>query len=217
MMPRVFALASSVVLAGCSVVGVREAEEPHYDVVGRAGQVEIRQYPPRIAAEATVDGSEMQARSTGFRRLAGYIFGANSTSASVAMTAPVAQSRTIAMTAPVAQSRQDGGGWTIRFFMPAKYTMGTLPRPNDAAVKLVQVPAETMAVLRFSGSTAPQAVAEHGKLLMDAVATSAWTATGCPVAWFYDPPWTLPPFRRNEVAVPVVAKASPPAAPVPQC
>ena len=153
-------------------MGVREAEEPHYDVVGRAGQVEIRQYPPRIAAEATVDGSEMQARSTGFRRLAGYIFGANSTSASVAMTAPVAQSRTIAMTAPVAQSRQDGGGWTIRFFMPAKYTMGTLPRPNDAAVKLVQVPAETMAVLRFSGSTAPQAVAEHGKLLMDAVATS---------------------------------------------
>ena len=30
---------------------------------------------------------------------------------------------------------------------------------------------------------------------------------GDPVVWFYDPPWTLPPLRRNEVAVRVTRQA----------
>jgi hypothetical protein len=119
------------------------------------------------------------------------------------MTAPVAQSsETIAMTAPVAQDHTPDG-WTIRFFMPAHYTMETLPKPNDPSVRLVAVPGQTMAVIRFTGSTAPEAIASHQAELQQALATGTWRADGPPVAWFYDPPWTLPFFRRNEVAVPV--------------
>jgi hypothetical protein len=208
---KLTALATSATLAACSVVGVRETPEPPHQVVGRVGAVEVRQYGPRIAAETAVPGGEIGARGTGFQRLAGYIFGRNRARQEIAMTTPVAQGRqttseTIAMTAPVAQGRDDAGQWVIRFFMPAQYTMETLPQPLDPLVRLVAVPGETMAVLRFSGSTAPGAVAAKQGELLRLLDGGAWRADGTAVAWFYDPPWTLPPFRRNEVAVPVVPR-----------
>ena len=204
MMSRLAALATGAAVAACSVVGIRETEEPSYRVIDRTGRVEGREYAPRIAAETSVPGGEMGARSTGFRRLAGYIFGDNRPRAKIAMTAPVAQEKeTIAMTAPVVQSGGGAGPWTIRFFMPAKYTMATLPEPNNPAVKLVEVPGETVAVLRYAGSTAPENVAAKQGELVQALRTGAWQPVGPPVTWFYDPPWTLPPFRRTEAAVAV--------------
>lgn len=207
MLSRLVTALTSASLAACSVVGVREAEEPAFSVVGRVGAVEVRQYAPRIAAETTVDGGEMEARSIGFRRLAGYIFGNNRSRAKIAMTAPVVQARqAIPMTAPVAQARDAAGRWTIQFFMPAKHAMETLPQPLDPAVRLAAVPGETAAVLRFSGSTAPDAVEAKKRQLLRTLQGSAWQPAGAVVAWFYDPPWTLPPFRRNEVAVPVTRR-----------
>ncbi len=188
-MQELTALLTGASLAACSVVGVRGAEEPRFQVVERIGAVEVRQYGPRIAAETAVPGSEMDARGTGFRRLANYIFGANRARAEIAMTAPVAQEKPmIAMTAPVAQARGDAGQWVIRFFMPATYVLHTLLEPLDPTVRLVPVPAETMAVLRFSGSTAPEAVATKQDAWLRALQGSAFRPDGTTVAWFYDPP-----------------------------
>lgn len=199
------AVLSTLALGACSVFGVRDGtEEPKYAFVAKLSQVEIREYSPRIAAETTVAGDEISARSEGFRKLAGYIFGANTGNAKVAMTAPVAQSsQTIAMTAPVSQDRDPSGRWVVRFFMPAKYTLDTLPVPSDSQVRLVGVPAQTMAVLRFSGSTGSAAVASRQAELLAALQATEWRPTGFPMSWFYDPPWTIPALRRNEVAVPV--------------
>lgn len=199
-------LLASVLLGACSVVGIRSGtEEPAFSVVASFGEVEIRRYEPRIAAETEVAGEEEAARSEGFRRLAGYIFGANSRRDRIAMTAPVAQApagERIAMTAPVAQSGGDGT-WRIRFFMPASYTMETLPIPNEATVSLVAVSEETVAVLRFSGIPRARAVAERTAALLAALQGSPWMPAGQPQAAFYDPPWTIPVFRRNEVMVTV--------------
>ncbi len=215
MLSKMATLASSVAVAACSVVGVRDAEEPAHSVVARMNGVEIRTYAPRIAAETTIDGTEMGARSTGFRRIAAYIFGENTTGGSVAMTAPVAQAggKSISMTAPVAQGGAGEDGWTIRFFMPAKYTLETLPQPKNPLVRLVPVPAETMAVLRFSGATDPATVAARQTDLREALRSTIYKPVGGAVAWFYDPPWTLPPFRRNEVAVRVSDTTTPPVTP----
>ena len=204
-MRRLLSVLSSVALGACSVFGVRDGtEEPRFSVIDHVGAVEIRSYGPRIAAETAVDGDEISARSQGFRLLAGYIFGGNTSKASIAMTAPVAQSSTaIAMTAPVATARDAEGRWVIRFFMPASFSLATLPVPNDSRVRLVEVPGETTAVLRFSGSTAPEPVAARQAELRQGLAGSAWQPAGELVAWFYDPPWTIPSLRRNEVAVPV--------------
>jgi hypothetical protein len=223
-------------LAGVGqLVGIRAGtEQPPYEVVGRVGDAEIRRYAPQIAAEAVVEGPVETARNEGFRRVAGYIFGDNTAKASVAMTAPVVQGReaaggsqSIAMTAPVVQARagrsesiamtspvvqQPAGAesWSIQFIMPSKYTLATLPQPNDPRVRLVEIPARTFAVVRFSGLGREDAVARHEKALDAALAGSSWRAVGEPVTWYYDPPWTVPFLRRNEVARPVEAVTSAP-------
>jgi hypothetical protein len=206
-------------LAGVGqLVGIRAGtEQPPYEVVSRVGDAEIRRYAPQIAAEAVVEGPVETARNEGFRRVAGYIFGDNTAKASMAMTAPVVQGRepsggsqSIAMTAPVVQQPAGGESWSIQFIMPSKYTMATLPQPNDPRVRLVEIPARTFAVVSFSGLGRDDAVARHEKALDAALAGSSWRAVGEPVTWYYDPPWTVPFLRRNEVARPVEAVTSAP-------
>ena len=206
---RLLGLASGVYLAGCSTFGVRSVEEPEYRAVTRVGAVEIRDYGPRLAAETVVGGDQIAARGTGFRRLAGYIFGANMSRAEIASTAPVTQSKgvDIAMTAPVDQSPDPGGDWRIRFFMPARYTRETLPEPRDPGVRIVTVPAQTVAVLRYAGVPTAGAVRDADATLLRALAGSDWDAVGTPMAWFYDPPWTLPTLRRNEAVVAVTQRS----------
>lgn len=207
------------VLAGVGqLVGIRAGtEQPPYEVVGRVGDAEIRRYAPQIAAEAVVEGPVETARNEGFRRVAGYIFGDNTAKASVAMTAPVVQGReakggsqSIAMTSPVVQQPAGAEAWSIQFIMPSKYTMETLPQPNDPRVRLVEIPARTFAVVRFSGLGKAEAVAQHEKALDAVLAGSSWRAAGEPVTWYYDPPWTVPFMRRNEVARPVEPVTSAP-------
>ncbi|WP_238981102.1 SOUL family heme-binding protein [Williamsia herbipolensis] len=194
--------------AALGIVGVRVlTEEPSHTTKKLTDTVEVRRYEPRIAAETTVQGSdEEKARSDGFRRLAGYIFGGNQGSEKVAMTAPVSQGAAkgekIAMTAPVSTSA-DASGWVIRFFMPSKWTMATLPSPNDDRVRLVEVPAESVAAVRFSGSRSPESVAAKTKELLDVLSANGVATADEPVSWFYDPPWTVPFRRRNEVVVPI--------------
>ncbi|WP_426051252.1 SOUL family heme-binding protein [Brevundimonas sp. SL161] len=201
------AVGAALMTTACSTVGVRSGtEEPAYQSVATVGEIDIRLYGERIAAQTEVTGNSDAARNQGFRRLAGYIFGGNAQRASIAMTAPVSQagtggSQTIAMTAPVAQTPSGVDRWTIQFFMPAAYAMAELPIPNDPTVELVVVPAETYAVVRFSGVGSVRAVETHKAQLLAGLAGSGWTVLGEPVVWFYDPPWTLPPMRRNEVAI----------------
>lgn len=197
-------VAAAVVMSAAAAPARAATEEPRFAVVDKIGVIEVRQYGPRLAAEVVVQGDEESARSDGFRLLADYIFGNNTARTKIAMTAPVAQQRSekIAMTAPVSQTR-DGSGWRVRFFMPSRYTRETLPQPNNPAVQIAEVPGETMAVLRFSNSRSAEAIAKQTAALLRGVEGSRWIVAGAPVTWLYDPPWTLPFFRRNEVAVPV--------------
>jgi hypothetical protein len=185
-------IAKAVVDVAGSVVGYRGGtEEPGHSAEKLAGDVEIRRYGPRVAAETTVVADEESARNAGFRRLAGYIFGANQ------------GDEKIAMTAPVSQEAAGDGEWVIRFFMPTDKTLDSLPRPDDAEVRLVTVPPETVAVRRFTGRAGRAAVASQTAELMNTLREAGFQATEGPAAWFYDPPWTVPSLRRNEIAVPV--------------
>ena len=196
----------ALALAGCSVVGIRSGtEEPQYKLVATVGSVQIRQYAPRLTASVTLKGDEIQTRSQGFTRLAHYIFGANTNDTSISMTAPVVQAAAkggkIAMTQPVTQAEQSPGIWTISFFMPAKYTRSNLPKPVDPSIIIGEAEAQTFGVWRFSGIPDAQRVARAAGQLLTALSKSNWQPQDSPVAWFYDPPWTIPWLRRNEVAV----------------
>lgn len=204
MLNKIAGALTQVAEAGGTIVGIRNGtEEPPFTVERRVGDVEIRRYGARIAAETTIDADEEAARTEGFRRLARYIFGGNTAKTKIAMTAPVAQElgEKVAMTAPVATQRGANGQWVIRFFMPSEHTMETLPTPNDERVRLVPVAPETTAVLRFSGLPSPASVASHTTELLNTLRSNGIETDGDPLAWFYDPPWTIPFLRRNEVAV----------------
>lgn len=206
MLTKIAGTAAQIAEGLGGIVGIRlGTEEPFYVHEDDVGDIEIRRYGPRIAAQTSVTGDGEDARRAGFRRLAGYIFGGNHRKTKIAMTAPVAQhGEKIAMTAPVAQSNTGGtGNSVIRFYMPSKWSMDTLPEPDDSSVTVVEVPGERFAVLRFSGDRSNTAITAKSAELLQALYNSEFTTDGPPVAWFYDPPWTLPFRRRNEVAVPL--------------
>ncbi len=182
-------------------------EQPVYAIATSDGPIETRSYGPIIAAEAELKGERKAAINEGFRLIAAYIFGANKPNIKIAMTAPVQQqaNQKIAMTAPVTQ-QSDGNTWTVRFIMPSNWSLETLPAPDDARVTLKPVPAKRMLVIRFSGLASDSAIAEKVDELRQYASSHNLTTVGEPLLAFYNPPWTLPFFRRNEVMFELVAK-----------
>ncbi len=192
-------------------ISVANIETPPYEVVHKEKDYEVRTYAPQIVAEVTMDGEYRDAMSGGFRTLADFIFGNNKNRSAgkapqeIAMTAPVLERKTtsakIAMTAPVLERMDRGETRVIAFVMPRQYTMDTIPTPNNPKVQLRQVPPKTYAVLRFSGwvgaSKAEQKKMEFAKILdRDQLQT-----IGPPILAQYNPPWTPPFMRRNEILV----------------
>lgn len=198
--------AIALLLVGAASLGpiMSRVEQPDYRTVESAGKLEIRDYGPMIVAETEATGERERAIGAGFRLIADYIFGNNSAAQKVAMTAPVMQQagEKIAMTAPVMQQGA-GQTWLVRFVMPARYTMETLPSPRNPAVRLTAVPGKRFAVLRFSGLAGADSLKRHTEELESLVRARNLEVRSAPVFAFYDPPWTLPFMRRNEVMVEV--------------
>lgn len=202
-MKTIVSLLSGLWLAGCSVMGIRDTPEPQYQVLLRNGEFEIRAYPSLLVAETLVAADYQEAGSIGFKRLAGYIFGGNTSRENMAMTTPVireANSEDIAMTAPVLQ-QTEGLQWRMSFVMPAGYRLETLPIPLDANVVLKALPAKKIAALRYSGSLSESAIACNSQKLLDWLTQQSLKPTSPTRSAAYDPPWTIPLLRRNEIHV----------------
>ncbi|AMT96430.1 heme-binding protein [Psychrobacter alimentarius] len=186
-------------------------EEPSYTVLSQVEDFELRRYDEQLVAQTWVSGDQDTASRQGFKILADYIFGNNTApsgeSSKISMTAPVTMqsdnlneqaSQKIAMTAPVSMQQNDGK-WRVQFTMPSQYTMQTLPKPNNPDVKIVQVPAQTYGVIKFSGLAGSKKVAKKTETLKSWMQTQKLVITGTPELARYNPPWTLPFMRRNEV------------------
>ena len=185
------------VLAGPVMSNV---EKPDYKVIQSEQNIEIRQYEPMIIAEVEVDGKREDAIRDGFRLLADYIFGNNMVQQDITMTAPVQQqeSQKIAMTAPV-QQQSTGKSWRMSFVMPSKYSMDSLPVPNNNRVRLKEILTKKFVVIEFSGTNSNENVTEHENQLMNYIEANQIKIIGSPKYAFYNAPWTLPFLRRNEV------------------
>jgi len=180
-------------------------EQPKYSVVESFGSIELRQYEPTIVAEVEIAGDQQTALEAGFRVLAGYIFGKNQAnqtykSAKIAMTSPVSQTRSekIPMTSPVT-AEASGSVWKIRFTMPSQYSLPTLPQPKDDRIKLFEVPGERIAAIRFSGVATAKDMEKKAEELETFLIKHNMKSSGEAVYAYYNPPWTLPFLRRNEV------------------
>ena len=187
------------VLAGPVMSNV---EKPDYKVIQSEQNIEIRQYEPMIIAEVEVDGKREDAIRDGFRLLADYIFGNNTVQQVISMTAPVQQkeNQKIAMTAPV-QQQSMGKSWRMSFVMPSKYTLASLPVPNNNHVRLKEILTKKFVVIEFSGTNSNENVTEHENQLMNYIEANQINIIGSPKYAFYNAPWTLPFLRRNEVMI----------------
>ena len=189
-------------------------EEPKYVVLEKSEPFELRAYAPMIVAEVKVEGDLDAASSQGFRLIAAYIFGQNQISEKIAMTAPVGieakeadKSAKIAMTAPVtiesakSVDKSTNAQWTVSFVMPSEYTLVTLPKPINPQVLIREVPAEKRAVITFSGFYNEDKVQEKTRELQGWMKSKNLKSIGVPQFARYNPPWTLPFLRRNEVHI----------------
>jgi hypothetical protein len=168
-----------------------DTEEPQWTLIEKLGDVELRQYGPLVQARTSMPPG--RSSSSGFRQLADYIFGGN------------AREQSIAMTAPVEQTLQDDGGY-MAFTMPAEHALEDLPQPDDDAVSLHAVPARTVAAISFSGwATSGKVEAMTGELL-DTLEQHGIEPQGPPSLNQYNPPWTPPWKRRNEIVVEIAPR-----------
>jgi hypothetical protein len=199
-------------------------EEPAFEKLESVENIEMRQYRPVIVAETFVDGDMGSASNDGFRMIADYIFGnnlsmrgsADKPSEKIAMTAPVsvepaARSEKNAMNAPVNVEPQGDSAsglmhskrWRVQFTMPSEYSMATLPKPRNPAVTLREVPGKRYAVLVFSGLAGEEKVQQKTDELLVWLKAKNRRAIATPQLARYNPPWTLPFLRRNEILVEV--------------
>jgi len=185
-------------LGGCATV-----PEPAHKVMSKNEGYEVREYAGYLLAETTVSGPWKEALNEGFRRLFSYISGNNEGSSKVEMTAPVlsGEPEKISMTAPVLQEAGTGDEQVVSFIAPASYTLETIPVPKDTRVRIREVPPFTAAVLRYGGWTDPEKIERKSRELRSLLARDGRTPVPPFLSAQYNPPWTIPPFRRNEIIV----------------
>ncbi len=191
--------------AGCSLFGKGSEEQPSYQVILKQENKEIRKYNSHIIAKTTISGSFKDAQSEGFRILAGYIFGKNKSQQKIAMTAPVVQkseSEKISMTAPVLIASNENKSWTMTFSMPSQFTIETLPVPTDKRVQIEKVEERFVAAITFSGFWGESKNAEEAKKLKEWMkGNQEYELISEAMFAGYNPPWTLPFLRRNEMLI----------------
>jgi len=167
----------------------KDIETPKYKVVKTYDSFEIRQYDSMILAQTVIQETSIKkSGNTGFRKVAGYIFGGNRNNQQIAMTAPVIM--------------EVGDNTKMSFVMPSQYKMEDLPQPNSSEVKLVKAAPKKFAVLTFSGFASDEKINRKKELLREALKKEQISVKGDFSYLGYNAPWDL--FgRRNEVAIEV--------------
>jgi hypothetical protein len=176
-------------------------EGPDYEVVRRLGDIEVRQYAPYTVAEVLMRGSADDVVTQAFPILSGYIFGKNKGARAFVTTEAVKRPATpihFAMTSPVTQIAV-AGGFTVQFVLPKGVMLASAPEPDDRRVHLRELPAHTLAAIRYSGFWSASNYAMHLATLMAALKAVALSWSGEPAFSRYNAPWTPWFLRRNEI------------------
>ncbi|XP_038692900.1 heme-binding-like protein At3g10130, chloroplastic [Tripterygium wilfordii] len=196
------------------ILGKITVETPKYDVIQSTSDYEIRKYEPSVIAEVTYDPSQFDGKKDGgFMILANYI-GAlgnpqNAKPEKIAMTAPVitkeyANGEKIDMTAPVVTKADENKTVTMQFVLPAKYKKAEeAPKPVDERVVIREEGERKYAVVKFGGVASDKVVEEKAEKLKRCLERDGYKVIGEFQLGRYNPPWTLPPLRTNEVMIPV--------------
>lgn len=177
-------------------------ETPDYSVLKKDHLIEVRQYPNYIMAQVDItDTTHNQAIYKGFRILAGYIFGNNTGKENISMTKPVqiSQPVKIPMTKPV--TIHGDGTYTVSFIMPSAYSLATLPSPEDARIRIIEMKSQIMVAIRFSGFFSTKRLEKAKQRLKNWLDKQGYETIGDFVFARYNPPWVPWFLSRNEAMI----------------
>ena len=165
-------------------------ENQKYRVVKKEDGFEVRFYPKATFATIRSSGANYkQVASSGFRKLAGYIFGGND------------QKKSIAMTAPVRMEMSEKGS-SMSFVMPEKYDMASLPKPNDATVEIKQSEEVYAAVIAFGGYANDEKIDDYKNKLVSLLQKKNIKIIGSFNFLGYNAPFQFIG-RKNEISIPI--------------
>ena len=167
-------------------------ETPDYNLLDSEGRFELREYKSFLVARTTVEDDYKEATVAGFRKIANYIFGGNKSQLSIAMTAPV-----------IANVPNERDIYDIVFVMPKKHTLSSLPTPNDNQVKIETHNLGKTAVVKFGGWATGSRVNYYKSQLEKYLKKNKLISSGDFLVAQYNSPYALPPFRKNEIIVPI--------------
>lgn len=164
-----------------------KVEEQHFEIVGTIGEVEIRHYPPAKMASVDMNPSISNKSNTGFRVLAGYIFGGNESNEKFAMTAPV-------------HMKNSDSTSRMSFVLPEEEWNSNLPRPNNPNVQLHWSEDVFVAAIRFGGYSSDKDFEEHKAKLKAVLESKGVSYSNDFRLLGYDPPFKVAG-RRNDLIV----------------
>lgn len=205
-----FSIVTSTLLSACSMFGNSGVDIAPYNVLEKDGSIEIRRYDTMVLATADMPGGMDKGDNQAFQKLFDYISGANVDADKIAMTAPVfmeekPEGHKIKMTAPVFMNENENRE-TMSFVLPSNFTFETTPKPTDPDVRLEKVDDFTVAAIEFTGFLSESNIETHRQTLENWIKASNYTQTAPYQIAGYDPPWTIPFLRHNEVLIPVEKK-----------
>ena len=165
-------------------------ETPNFKLIKKEGEFEIREYEPMVIAMTKVNSGYREASSTGFRRIANYIFGGNQKQMEIKMTAPV-----------ITDVPNVKGMYDILFVMPSQHKFDDLPIPDNDNVELKVKELGKTAVIQFGGWATESRATHYKEKLEQFIETSGYEINSDYMVAQYNSPWALPPFRRNEIII----------------
>lgn len=199
----IFFLSILYFLSGCSLVGIQSEEQPSFTVLQEEDKFQVRQYGKLLVAKTVVKGDYKETNNKAFWKLANYIFGENEKKEEISMTAPVIRkpnSKDILVTEPFFREKKKEK-WTMYFVLPSEYTLDTVPKPSDPSVKIQEIPAKTVATIKYTGLLKETNIKEKSAELLDWIKKQGYTPVSLPRSASYNPPWTFPYLRKNEIHI----------------
>lgn len=172
---------------GCSMFGQSDVEKAPYELLKKDNNFEIRNYKEMILITTAMDSLDEQ--KSPFYRLFNYISGENKSE------------KEIPMTAPVFMDQNNGISETMSFVMPSDFSVETTPLPINEALNIEEYNNYTVAAITFSGPLDQDNIKVHSEALQEWMNKNGILAVGKPKAAGYNPPFTIPALRRNEILI----------------
>ncbi len=184
-------LVPAIVVAAVAIPMLSHAiEEPPFKSLKKDEKFELREYANIPIASAPME--DMEKRDKSFNNLFKYISGANDGNQKIPMTAPVLMEAGTAGVPAAEKGR-------MSFVIPAAVAKAGAPKPTGEGMTTGAIEASHIATLRFKGWTSEENRKKAQEDLAALIKANNLKPIGKPFFAFFDPPWTLEMFRRNEV------------------